>query len=1024
MVSWAAVRDEGVAPGYGQFGVLTRVELERFFHLDDQDRELIAERRRDSNRLGFAIQLVTVRYLGMFLPDPLNVPANLVDYLAEQLGIDDPSCVKAYLDRKQTRYDHQAEIIGKHGLIEFADIEAELAAWIADQAWTTGDGPKVLIAGAVRWLREDKGALLPGVTTLERLVGECKQAADQRLWAHLAGQLSGGQPGVLLGLLDTREDKRRKYVELERLRKGVFTPTSTGMRNALARLRDVNAVIPESVDITQVSPRRMIALASHGLTGKTVHLRRMRSQRERLLALLVATVFTLRAKAVDDVLELFDLLMVNNLMARAERQSKEEKLRRYPRMSKNASKLARAVRVLLEMAETEPDLPLQLVWDLIENTVSKAELTSALAAIDELVPQADPELDSQRLEEMAGRFATVRTFLSAMMRHVEFGAVGDGVAVLTAMRNLADLLATPRGRGLPARWLDAREVDHDLVGGGWSRLVYPDGRPEETVDRAAYTLCVLEQFHRHLKHRNIFAEHSSKWRDPRTHLLSGMVWEAARERGMNALGLPDGPRELLADLGQDLDAAYRELAGRLGDDTPASVDADGKLHVAALTALSDPPSLIDLRRRVSAMIPRVDLPEMVLEVMSWCPNFGESFTHVAGTGARAANLGMSVAAVLCSQAMNVGLTPVVSPGVEALTRDRLRHVDQHYLRAETLSAANTVLVNAQAAVPLAQLWGGGVVASVDGMRFVVPVRTIYARPNLKYFGRKRGATWLNMLNDQSAGLNAVVVSGTPKDSLNFLDVLLRQPEGSKVPEDIITDTGSYSDIVFGLSHLLGYKYRPQLANMPDQRLWRIDTRADYGPLDRAARGKIDVDKIASHWEDMCRVAVSMHRGEVSGHEVTRMISRDGNPTSLGQAIAHYGRIFKTLHILRLADDEPYRREAKAQSNLQEGRHDLGRAIFHGRKGEITRGYLDGMENQLDALGLILNIVVLWNSVYSDRALDALREQDYPVREEDAARLSAFGRKHIRLEGHYSFALPDLGGIHRPLRDPDAADEDE
>ncbi|WP_442941761.1 Tn3 family transposase [Nocardia sp. NBC_00416] len=109
-----------------------------------------------------------------------------------------------------------------------------------------------------------------------------------------------------------------------------------------------------------------------------------------------------------------------------------------------------------------------------------------------------------------------------------------------------------------------------------------------------------------------------------------------------------------------------------------------------------------------------------------------------------------------------------------------------------------------------------------------------------------------------------------------------------------------------------------------------------------------------------------------------MISRDGNPTSLGQAIAHYGRIFKTLHILRLADDEPYRREAKAQSNLQEGRHDLGRAIFHGRKGEITRGYLDGMENQLSALGLILNIVVLWNSVYSDRALAALREQDYPL----------------------------------------------
>ncbi|WP_327120853.1 transposase [Nocardia sp. NBC_01730] len=129
------------------------------------------------------------------------------------------------------------------------------------------------------------------------------------------------------------------------------------------------------------------------------------------------------------------------------------------------------------------------------------------------------------------------------------------------------------------------------------------------------------------------------------------------------------------------------------------------------------------------MIPRVDLPELVLDVMSWHPEFGESFTHVAGTSAHVADLGVSVAAVLCSQVMNVGLAPVVSPGADALTRDRLRHVDQHYIRADTMAAANTVLVNAQENVPLAQLWGGGLVASVDGMRFVVPARSIDARPN-------------------------------------------------------------------------------------------------------------------------------------------------------------------------------------------------------------------------------------------------------------------------------------------------------
>lgn len=174
--------------GYGRFGSYSRVELERFFHLDDEDRRLVALRRRDYNRLGFAVQMVTVRHLGVFLPDPLDVPPELVEYLAEQLGIDDPSCVKRYVDRRMTRFEHADEIQREYGLAAFAAVEAELAGWIADQAWMTGDGPKAILSGAVAWLRA-RQALLPGITTLERLVTEGRRVADQRLWSQLTGQV-------------------------------------------------------------------------------------------------------------------------------------------------------------------------------------------------------------------------------------------------------------------------------------------------------------------------------------------------------------------------------------------------------------------------------------------------------------------------------------------------------------------------------------------------------------------------------------------------------------------------------------------------------------------------------------------------------------------------------------------------------------------------------------------------------------------------------------------------------------------
>ncbi|MFF9229719.1 DUF4158 domain-containing protein, partial [Streptomyces sp. NPDC014820] len=165
--------DEG---GYGRFGALSRVELERFFYLDAEDRKLVAGRRRDYNRLGFALQVVTVRQLGMFLADPLDVPPELVEYLAEQLGIEDSSCVKQYTERDKTKLEHAWEIQREYGLTSYSEVESELAAWVSDQAWVTGDGPKAMFAGAVDWLRK-RQALLPGLRTLERLVTEGRQAA-------------------------------------------------------------------------------------------------------------------------------------------------------------------------------------------------------------------------------------------------------------------------------------------------------------------------------------------------------------------------------------------------------------------------------------------------------------------------------------------------------------------------------------------------------------------------------------------------------------------------------------------------------------------------------------------------------------------------------------------------------------------------------------------------------------------------------------------------------------------------------
>lgn len=112
---------------------------------------------------------------------------------------------------------------------------------------------------------------------------------------------------------------------------------------------------------------------------------------------------------------------------------------------------------------------------------------------------------------------------------------------------------------------------------------------------------------------------------------------------------------------------------------------------------------------------------------------------------------------------------------------------------------------------------------------------------------------------------------------------------------------------------------------------------------------------------------------------------------------------------RLADEPGYRRQIKAPANLQEGRHALARKIFHGRYGQLYQRYLDGMEDQLGALGYVLNSLVLFNTRCTDAALNKLRADGFEVLDQDVARLSPFTRHHIDMLGRHSFHLPELPG---------------
>ncbi|HUN71664.1 MAG TPA: Tn3 family transposase [Steroidobacteraceae bacterium] len=980
---------------YGRYaGEPTSDQLARHFHLDDADRDLAGTKRSDPMRLGYAVQLGTVRFLGTFLEDPTDVPPGVSGELARQLGVADPRCLTEYREGR-AKWQHAREIRARFGYREFTDgvVRFRLARWLYALCWTGTDRPSVLFDRATVWLVTEK-VLLPGASALERLVARIRARAAQRLWRALARDITPAQRERLDALL--LSDNGRPS-PLDRLRDGPYLRSGAELSRAVERLDEVRLLTAGLPGISHVPPGRVTALARFATVAKAQAVARMPA--ERRMATLLAFIRTLEATAQDDVLDLLDIV-VTKLFSDAAAVGKKTRLRTIRDLDAAALKLRRAGAVLMD--ETVDDAAVRAAAFAL---VPRADFAHAMEQIDLLIrPPGDLYFTELRAQNNKLRF------MPALLRAVTFGAAPAGQPILDAVLHLR--ANEKRGPSAAAPLA--------FVSSGWKRqLRSPDG----SIDKVAYRLCLLEAMRLAIRRRDLFAAPSLRYADPRLGLLSGAAWEAARPAICRTLGLStDAPAEI-SRLSERLDSAYRTTAVNLPGNAAVTIDGDD-LVLTALERIDDPPSFVALKAAVAARLPRVDLPELLLE-MHARTGFADGFTHASEGGARADDVATSVCAVLLAEACNTGFEPLIRLDRPSLRRSRLSWVRQNYIRAETLTRANAALVASQNRVPLARSWGGGDVASADGLRFVVPIRTIHSGPNPHYFGQERGVTFYNLVSDQFTGLNGITVPGTLRDSLVLLSVVLEQ-QTELQPTEIMTDTGAYTDIMFGIFHLLGFQFSPRLADIGGSRFWRVNGKADYGALNALASQRINTALIAEHWEDLLRLAGSLKLGTVLASGLIRTLQTKDRPTRLARALEELGRLVKTLYLLRYIDDEAYRRRILVQLNRGEGRHQLARTVFHGKRGELRQRYREGQEDQLGALGLVVNVIVLWNTIYMDAALDQVRAEGFNVRDEDVARLSPLGFDHINMLGRYAFVLPDTvaRGELRPLRNPSLANDDD
>ncbi len=223
-------------------------------------------------------------------------------------------------------------------------------------------------------------------------------------------------------------------------------------------------------------------------------------------------------------------------------------------------------------------------------------------------------------------------------------------------------------------------------------------------------------------------------------------------------------------------------------------------------------------------------------------------------------------------------------------------------------------------------------------------------------------------------------------------------------------------------HLLGFRFAPRIRDLADTKLYVPKGERNMPALAPLIGGHLNLKSIRVHWNEILRLATSIKQGTLTASLMLRKLGSYPRQNGLAVALRELGRIERTLFILDWPQSVELRRRVNAGLNKGEARNALARAVFFYRLGELRDRALEQQRYRASGLNLVTAAIVLWNTVYLQRAARVLQRRN-PASDESLLRyLSPLGWEHINLTGDYVWRQDRTHspGKFRPLRVPPRA----
>lgn len=959
--------------------------------LDEEDRALVFERRGAHNRLGFAVQLCALRHPGRLLAEDETPPERMLRFLADQVDAA-PSDFARYGRGAETGRRHAAELLDRLALRRASVQDKRAVMAKLENRALDRDDPAYLIAEMVAGFRE-AGCAVPPLETVERDCRDLITRTRRTVWTRLTAGLDAAQTAALDAMLAERADERVSVLSWLRHAPQAARPGQIGA--VFDRLERIRAVGIDRARRDLIPRRRFEALVEEARRVPVQHLAgRYGALRRR--ALLIAAAIDLEETLTDHGLDLMGRFL-GNLFNRSDHahaagmQSRGKTITEQLRM--HVALVETLVAAKAEGADAFASIEAHIGW---ARLLESAGLSKQLVAGEAFNP----------LSELPERYGALRPVAARFLSLYRFESAPTAASTLRAVDTLRSAWTKPRGR-LPENPPTA------FVGRRWTKFVF--GKDGE-IDERQYAFCAFEALFNRLRAGDIWVAGSRSYASFEDGLIAPEAWAHLVETGDHGLAIETDFPAFRARITEKLDCRLTEIDARAADGAlpDAAIDETG-LRIGRTEGLEAAKEAEPVARRLYASLPGIRITDLLVEVDRWT-GFASAFTHLR-TGREAASQ-QALFSALLADGTNMSLTRMAEAAQGPSVRQLAWTADWH-IRPETYASALARIVDAQHRHPLAAQFGESVIASSDGQYFRAgghgEARNLV---NTKY-GRDPGAKIYTHLTGRYGPFHSTLIPPSAGEAAHVLGGLLDHRCDLAI-ETQHMDTGGVSDHLFAMGDMLGYRIAPRIRNLKDRRLYSIAAPASYPTLSPIIDSRVNMKLLESAWSDTLRFAASVKAGAIPAALAMKRLAAWPHQNLIAGGMREYGRIVRTLFILDWIDSPDLRRQTTEELNKGEGRNNLARAIFHNRLGELRERSATAQVNRASGLNLIVSAIILWNTVYLERAIDAARMRGDPVPDNLVRHIAPLGWEHINLSGDFFwiFEPPKNPDGYRPLRNPD------